>query len=56
MQEDTLLMQNNGKLKIQSGQLENAVLIAGDAKNGTLYLEMDANSKLINCEVYQPIV
>ena len=56
MQEDTLILQNNGELKITSGQLLNTVLNAEDAKSGTLDLEMDNNSFISNCEVYQPTI
>ena len=53
-QEDTLLLPNNGKIKVIDGQLNNAVIVAGDAKGGNVKLEMNADAYMQNCELYNP--
>ncbi len=53
MQEDTIVLQDNGKLKINQGEINNSVIVANTAGQ-PIQLEMDANSYIYNCEVYNP--
>ena len=54
MQNDTLIVPDNGTLKFVGSQFHNAVLYATPSMNGNLKLDMDENSYINNCHVYNP--
>ena len=54
MDNDTLLIVNNGKVNLDGGYLLNTVLLAEDSKNGNLKLEMNELSHLDNCHIFNP--
>jgi len=56
MNNDTMLVQNNGTVKFVGSELISAVLLANDAKSGNLKLNMNEASGISNCHVFNPEV
>ena len=54
MQTDTLIVPDNGTLKFVGSQFHNTVVYATPSMNGNLKLNMDENSYINNCHVYNP--
>ena len=56
MQNDTIIIQDNGLLKFDGSVLRNAVVYATPSMTGTVRLNMNATSEISNCHVYNPVL